>query len=422
MTTLRYVICAALVAMATLLPDGAAEAKKAVRRKAERETTAPAEAVPEPAAKPAEAPATEKPKASAPSGANINKYNCEELYGKCMNRTCFDTKEKSRCKCHKDAALYKEAGESCGYIPEACPAVGADIIRTYARAMAADCTTVALADNGRDAGKSLYNKLAELTTCMKPKCRIGRSSDAEFVACFDSDNLEAAMRECKDLYPEGEDQTTLRDMFYKSIADYKAKYCEEINGEMQDGECIITIGIGLSPLAIKEKREFKVGDKVVCSQAGFAVKLESGALAIEKKRAKKNLVLAGIRLGAKILGAAGKVLESARASTKDSDEKDGIITRNLADSGKKLEFDVDWSDMMGTSLNMAGEAVNVIPAIMTLQMEDDSAEGRAKCYAIKGGKARVDENAKPLLTEDDEVYYILRWTPDWTNFVEIDDI
>jgi hypothetical protein len=283
--------------------------------------------------------------------------------------------------------------------------------------MAADCTAVALAEHGKDAGKSLYNKLAELTACMRPRCRFGR--DHEFVACFDPDNLLAALNGCTSVYEKERDAPLLLEMFNKSIAEYKASYCNEILGVMRDGECFITIGIGLTPLAIKQTQEFRVGDRVICSQRNFGVYLEGSQIA--KRRSQKNIILAGVRLGAQVLSFASLFVGSQSTDLTEVD-RDGVIhieQRRDKDGSKLLEGivkrDLTW-DITQRTLDMTATAMSVVPEFLFLD-EETSTDGRARCYAMKDGRAIIDERARPLFREDEDVFYILRWTPDWTEYL-----
>ncbi|MDR1477224.1 MAG: hypothetical protein LBI17_03815 [Rickettsiales bacterium] len=387
------------------------------------------------------APETAKP-SSESSAPTITKYNCAEHYNKCMDRLCFDNRAKSRCKCHNDSGIFDQATEACAYVADACPSVSADVTRAYKRGTASDCTIAALDENGKDIGKTIYNRLADLIICLKPKCKIRGSTD-EFVKCFDEDNLEIAMDQCKDSYKGEEDVPMLKDMLYRSVAGYKSWYCDEIFGEMRDdGNCHLRIGIGLSPLNIQRSMEFKVGDKVVCSQKSFGVHLEGSQIA--KKRAKKNLIIGAVRFGVQAIGLAGSIVSAAGAKksaeagkkTAESisndpsqiadkitfkvvDEADKVIIKNVADNmGNQLEAASGSiaGAAMATGTKMIGTAGALVPDFMVVKMGlgDVSMEGQGKCFAMR------DKQTKQLFPEDDESYYELRWAPNWAMMPEID--
>jgi hypothetical protein len=322
--------------------------------------------------------------------ASITKYNCGEYYGKCMGKICF-AKETGRCACGNPAAgKFAEADAKCGYITAACPAQAGDIVRNYVRAASNDCKSYVFEHD--EGGKSTTSRLAELVSCMKPKCRAGRTED--FVACFDEDNMRLKLAECAPVYEEERNLGILLEMFESSMAGYKKKYCDEIFGVMEGGECVLTIGIGVTAKAIKQSMKFRIGDTVKCSSANFGADLGSMD-DLMKKKSIRNLAVTGVKLVGTGFSTASRIAESKVQSVSSAG--------NIMESESTTGLIVTEGILEGLS-----KVAQNTGDIIVLAMEGRKYSGA--CYALKDGGSQ----AKELFPEDDEVYYRLRWTDSWS--------
>jgi hypothetical protein len=385
---------ALLFAADAMAERGARTASRGAPRPARR-NLAPAVQKPEAGAEAEPAAAPEKREFDV---ASITKYNCGEFYGKCMGKTCY-AKGTGRCQCgNPPAGKFDEANGKCAYIVEACPSQADDIVRSYVRNASQDCKSYAM-DNSEGV-RSAASILPELVSCMRPKCRADRTND--FVACFDEDNKNLMLQKCAGLYEGRKDAELLLDMFEKSMASYKKKYCDEMFGIIEDGQCILTIGIGVTAKAIKKSMNFRVGDVVRCSSSNFGVDL-GDADALMKKRAVRNIALTGVRLLGAGLSAASTVYGAKRYDVEFKDKKedmDPVVVERKSGNVGLLVTEQVMGDVLAEAVNSAGD-------IVVLAMESRKYEG--KCYALKDG----GKQAKELFPESDEVYYKLRWSDSW---------
>lgn len=337
--------------------------------------------------------------------SHITKYNCENLYNKCMNETCFNNKT-GRCSCNT-TSVFETANQKCEYITNAFPYLKDEIISSYKRIAKSDCTSYTIQQNTNELNSSLSNVLAELISCMQPKCRANRTD--EFVNCFDKDNMETKLKLCENIYKNVNDKTLLLEMFKDSINTYKIKYCNEIFGTMRNGECYIQIGIGTSFKDIKKTQEFKIGDTIICSENNFGIDL--GKSKHEKLRLIKNVAVAGINLTSGILNIASNVVSSKQDITSNDTKIIGSAngknimqkqTTGQLTSANALATTLDGVSTLGTS------ALEALPSIMMLK-EDIDTSYSGYCYAIKG------EQKIELFGATDDYSYQLRWAPAWTD-------
>ncbi|MBD5405652.1 hypothetical protein HDR59_03840 [bacterium] len=301
--------------------------------------------------------------------STITKYNCEEFYNKCMNKTCYNTSN-GRCSCNQQAK-FDEANKLCEYITKACPSQANDIVKTFARNAATDCRNINLASNEGNF-KNINNYFADTITCLKPKCNSRK--DGNFVGCFDDDNLENRLETCKNSYNGVSDIDELKKMIKESFISYKTKYCNEMFGTMKDdGNCYLTIGIGVAAGDIKRTKEFKIGDTIVCSSKAFNTSMGKDEAA--RLTHIKNITMAGINMVSQGLSAASSIVGGSSA-------------------GGAVEI-----------ISAAATGLGATEDIMALAQNDYSYTG--KCFVISNGKAHE------LLPEDNSVGYKLRWSENW---------
>ena len=315
---------------------------------------------------------------------DITKYNAAEYYGKCMQKSCFKP-ENGLCQC-RDANRFKAADSGCRYIAKALPYLEDEIVGDFQRKAANDCVSFIIAENNKaiDAEKSYYNTLAELTTCMKKECT--SRSGSEFAGCFTPQEYAEKFPKCEAVYkdfPASKIEELNMD-FAKSLDSYKEKYCEESFGTLRGGECYVKIGIGVSAKAIKKSQEFRVGDKIICSQTNFGTDL--GGNDLEHRAAKKNLVVGSMRL-------AGTVLRTAAA---------GVNAAQAVQGG-------GWNLKLAAALSITGELGGVAQEaiglhIQTLILGEPVPGFDGICFAMKEGQV------KPVFYEDPETYYQLSWS------------
>ena len=333
--------------------------------------------------------------------SHITKYNCENLYNKCMNETCFNSKT-GRCSCNT-TSVFENANKKCEYITDTFPHLKDDIITSYRRIAKSDCTSYTMQTMG-DENSSISNVLAELITCMQPKCRANRVN--EFVGCFDKDNMEEKLKLCENVYSNVKDKDLLFKMFDESIITYKTKYCDENFGTMRDGECYIKIGLGTSIKDIKKVNEFKIGDTIICSENNFGVELgESKHAKIRKTR---DIVVASI-------GAVGAIVDTAsNIVSSKTDIIDKTSVSLIGSSGdrtfvqQQATGNLTSGNVVGNSiLGVTGVISAVMPALPAIIEEDIDTSYTGYCYAIKGNQ-KVE-----LFGATDDYSYQLRWAPDW---------
>lgn len=327
---------------------------------------------------------SETPVAKQMDTSGITKYNCETLYNKCMNEYCYSD-QNGRCGCN-EIAKFNSADAECKYIYSNFPNLEKDIVATYKRNAKFDCSNFVISDI-KNTQVSLSNILANLTTCMRKKCK---SKSEEFVGCFDEDNFEKKFELCKNTYENASDKELLKSMFKDSVKDYKKKYCEEIFGTIEsDGECYLNIGFGPSFKDIKKKKKFKVGDEIICSEKEFGT--TAGSSKVVKMQAVKEITL----FGADALGA---VLNSTSS----------LVGNDWSEKG----FGLGTLDATTETLNLAAGALGsshlggMLMGVETLKDKDAGAY-TGYCYVIKG------DIVKELFEASDEYYYKLRWGDDW---------
>ena len=374
--------------------------------------------------------------------AEVNRYNCESFYFKCMNQFCMDEKN-GRCGC-SDATKFSSSNKQCSYILEVCPSKLNDIVKNYKNGITTDCNEYALNKNRNAPSSSLSNVLAELTACMKPKCVANRTND--FVGCFDADNLEKKFEACKGTHQNISDVNLLKEMLVKSFVSYKQKYCDEIHGTLKaDGECYLKIGIGASPKMIAKTKEFKVGDNVFCSESAFGVDL--GDEEYRKIKYKKEIALfgmdllkTGLNVASNIVGQHASADEMRMEANKETEKatklkqatENGIANGIIGEDGKKKiddkinEFEGNATLLKSAADSMTGgvettrnvltgiqgvmgsqHLAGAIGGIMQLNSEDFKRKGY--CYVIMKNNL-----AKELFEMSDEYYYKIRWTPQWS--------
>ena len=332
--------------------------------------------------------------------SKITKYNCEEFYNQCMNKTCY-TNANGRCNCSKQATFDK-ANNSCQYILDVCPSLSSDIIKTFARNASNDCRDFALMKN-KGSFKNINNYVAETIACLKPKCRQNKTEN--FAGCFDEDNFEKRFETCKNTYKDLDDITELKSLVQQSFSDYKKAYCKEMYGNInENGECYLTIGIGRSAFDIKAKKDFKIGDEIVCSSKFFNTSI--GENEAKKLAHIKNISLAGVSMVAQGLSTASSVV-SSKQKIVESTEK------TTASGEKIVKYDVktvsssqeNTADIISGVLTGAGSGMAVIGDVYGLATQDFSYTG--KCFIIYNGVAH------DLFVEDETVGYKLRWAKNW---------
>lgn len=305
--------------------------------------------------------------------STITKYNCENLYNQCMNKTCYNSNN-GRCDCNQQSNFDK-ANENCKYIINACPQQSDDIIKTFARNAASDCRNVSLAANNPNF-KNINNYVADTIACLKPKCRANKADD--FVGCFDEDNLNNRLEICKNSYRDVTDIAELKKLINKSFLNYKKVYCDKMFGTLKDdGNCYLTIGIGVAHGDIKKTKEFKTGDLIVCSSDAFDTSM--GENDAKKLKHIKNVTLSGISI-----------------------VQQGLSLASSATAGSK-------ENMLLDSLNILNSGLGAVEDIYSLATEDFSHKG--KCFVITKGKAHE------LFPENNNIAYKLRWAENWDDTI-----
>ncbi|MGN0929508.1 MAG: hypothetical protein ACI4N3_02610 [Alphaproteobacteria bacterium] len=318
--------------------------------------------------------------------STITKYNCEKLYNQCMNKTCYN-KSNGRCDCNNQTK-FNEANKLCEYITNACPSQANDIVKTFARNASNDCRSIALAKN-EDNLKNINNYLADTLACLKPKCRANRTD--EFAGCFDEDNLKNRLEICKNSFSGVSDLDEFNKLIQQSFLTYKEKYCKEMFGTLkEDGNCYLTIGIGVASGDIKKTKEFKTGDKIVCSSKAFNTSM--GEDTASKLSSVKNITLSGLSLVQQGLSIASTAVGGKTAKTVN-----GVQTVTTSATAKTIV----GSEVLG----MASTALGSVEDIATLAKKDYSYTG--KCFVINNGKAHE------LFPENDDIAYKLRWAESW---------
>ncbi|MBP3615682.1 MAG: hypothetical protein J6J27_02095 [Alphaproteobacteria bacterium] len=360
-------------------------------------------------------------KEAIPDTSNITKYNCETLYNKCMNQTCYK-ESNGRCDCN-NTSVFNQADEKCKYIYNACPNLADNIISMYKRNAKSDCSSFAISDI-KNTNVSITNILSNLISCMKPKCK---SKSNEFVGCFDEDNFEKKFEVCKSTYTGVSDIALLKSMFKNNLNEYKKKYCDEIYGTIKsDGECYLNIGIGASFKTISKIKEFKVGDHVSCSESDFGTKLSENKS--QKIRHIKEIVLTGLDFVQKGLSIASKIASGKKEGHGKEAEKKYLTDENGNKTNQFMEVykgsgelisTRDWNDNLEIGLEgfnaLAGSQhlAGAIIGIDALNNQDFSYSGY--CYVIKG------DTVKELFPASDDYYYKLRWGENWTSSSFIKD-
>ncbi len=349
--------------------------------------------------------------------ATITKYNCEDLYNKCMNQTCYNSSN-GRCAC-KDITKFNNANDNCKYIIDACPSLSKNIIETFKRNASNDCLDYSLALNAEQTQtKNINNYVANTLACLQPKC-LGNKKD-DFVGCFDEDNFNVRFEACKNSYSDCNNIDELKNLINKSFLSYKKNYCNKMFGTFKDdGNCYLLIGIGVAGKDIKAKKEFKIGDKLICSSAFFNTSM--GEKIDEKLVSIKNLTLNGISL----LQTGLSVASAAVGSKKEVGEKVESETDFRIDSnGNKVPIQYikgTGKVIMGAEGKQAiamgvleglNTMVNSVGDVYNLATKDYSYTG--KCFVIKDGIPHE------LFPEDDTIAYKLRWAENWDD--EIYDI
>lgn len=336
---------------------------------------------------------TDKPKSTDNSSgkeidvSTITKYNCENLYNQCMNKTCYNASN-GRCNCSQQAK-FDEANKLCEYITNACPSQASDIVKTFARNASNDCMSVALTNN-KGNFKNIHNYVADTLACLKPKCK--QSKTEEFVGCFDDDNLKNRLEICKSNFSEVSDLDEFYKLIQESFLTYKQKYCNAIFGTLkEDGNCYLTIGIGVSSGDIKKKKEFKTGDKVVCSSKWFNTSM--GDDTVQQIKLIKNITLASVSIMQQGLSMASSIASSSSSTGKKSAS---------ANAGTALTA-------VSGVLEMASTALPIVQDSYTLATTDFSYTG--KCYVISNGTPHE------MFTEDDTIAYKLRWADNWSDTI-----
>ena len=345
--------------------------------------------------------------------SQVNKYNCETLYNKCMNQFCF-SETNGRCSCNT-TTNFNNANKNCEYITQACSSQANDIVEKYMRNAKSDCSSYTMASMSSEQ-TSLSSVLSNVIECLRPKCKANRND--EFAGCFDEDNFEAKLEMCKSEFENVSDLDTLKSMLNESMLTYKQKYCDSILGTMKsDGECYLTIGIGPSYKSIKKTKEFKIGDDVVCSENAFGTDL--GESKHQKLRYYKEFALLGMNLIQSGLDIAAKYQDGKRdTADKSSLEVIDVKDNNNERVGHQLSV-YEGSGTLKSSYSLAdagGDAVAsllsdpentamVIMGAIELSNADYSYSGA--CYVIKG------DQVQKLFDADDNYYYKLRWTENW---------
>lgn len=323
--------------------------------------------------------------------STITKYNCENFYNQCMNKTCYN-KSNGRCDCSKQAK-FDEANKLCEYITNACLSQANDIVKTFARNASNDCMSIALANNEGNF-KNINNYLADTLTCLKPKCRANKTD--EFAGCFDDDNLKNRLEICKSSFSEVSDLDEFYKLIQQSFLTYKQKYCNEMFGTLkEDGNCYLTIGIGVASGDIKKTKEFKTGDKIVCSSEAFDTSM--GEDTAKKLSSVKNITLSGLSLVQQGLSMASTITGAKNAKTNNNG-----VQKVSTDAYAKVSITSSSLGALSTTL----ESVQDIQALAT---NDYSYTG--KCFVINKGKAHE------LFPENNDIAYQLRWAEKWSDTV-----
>lgn len=340
--------------------------------------------------------------------SGITKYNCMDVYNKCMNQTCY-VEGSGRCGCDT-TSKFEEANNKCNYILEVCPSQTTDIQNSYKRIAKSDCASNTIVDVNKKSN-SISNVVASLTECMKKRCK---TRNGEFLGCFDEDNYKKKLQSCQNTYNHISDKEAVEDLFKQSILTYKEKYCGDIYGTLDDkGECHLKIGIGPSFKVIKKVKDFKIGDEVVCSESGFDTKL--GESKVQKLKYWKDIVLFGFD----VAKATNDVYTEVKDSYKENISKDPVAYE-ISDDGRRTEY-YQGTGTFSKTMDGTDIALESIDSVMSLTQSEhfggviaaaflmNSTDYKYKgyCYVIKG------DTKKPLFEESDEFYYKLRWTESW---------
>ena len=306
--------------------------------------------------------------------STITKYNCENLYNQCMNKTCYNSSN-GRCDCNQQTNFDK-ANENCKYIINACPQQADDIIKTFERNAASDCRNVNLAANNENF-KNINNYVADTISCLKPKCKANKSD--EFAGCFDDDNLTSRLETCKSSYNGVTDMNEFNKLINQSFFNYKKVYCNKMFGTLKDdGNCYLTIGIGVAKGDIKKTKEFKTGDYIVCSSKFFNTSMGKDEAA--KLKHIKNITLSGI----------------------------SMVQQGVSLAGNISAYGANATTVVNV-LNIANTGLGAAQDVVELATKDFSYSG--KCFVINDGKVHE------LFPENNDIAYKLRWAENWDDTI-----
>ena len=386
-----------ILVIALILASLAVDAKAPARRTAGGKAQVSALAAPS-------APAKAQPPAPvAFEGVEATKYNVLDLYAKCMSNTCFDEKT-GLCRCRDGSAKFAEADAGCRYVAAAIPFREADTIADFKRRAANDCTGFVFAENTAASQTTQSEALAALTVCMKKNCKARGGGD--FEVCFDDDAFLAKFAGCQDTYKNYPDTAALKRAFAAQIEVYKAHFCTQSWGVMRDGECFIKIGIGASQKTVQGAREFRVGDKIVCSHESFRATARTNDLL--HMQTKKNLVVGSINLVGTAAKSASSIISAVGEKVEAKDEEGNV--KKDSDGNAIMKRKTNTAEMgmaVTTSVgSLAGDGIGLWANSMILGQERPGFP--AKCFAVK-----ADGQAKPIFHEDPETFYQLRFSTDW---------
>ena len=312
---------------------------------------------------------------------NITKYNCENFYIKCMDKSCFN-ENNGRCACNSNQ-LFNTTHQSCKYILNKFPYLETEFIDNYKRTAKQHCSSYTI---NNIKGNYTTTELADLTECMQKKCN---SKQGAFINCFDKEKYEQKLQSCNSTYKNSNDKNLVLEMFENSMMQYKTKYCNENFGILKNGNCYITIGIGPSLKVITAKKEFKIGDKFVCSEEFFNTDIgHSKILNLEQGR---DIALYALDLTKGINNAAHTIARGVKTDNSGIASMEGI------------------NEIIGTATGSGHFQDAVVAMAMKKEKKEELSKYKGACYIIKNNQTK-------LITEmSNEFYYTLKWTASWNN-------
>ncbi|MCL2439556.1 MAG: hypothetical protein FWD15_03530 [Alphaproteobacteria bacterium] len=243
-----------------------------------------------------------RPAASAPGSSIINDYNCDYYYMNCMNTTCSDP-EIGKCICYEDQVINNPATnprffdvgggnrvragfdllhftkERCTNIVAQCADRRRDIMLKYDNSIRRDCLT--LSNIFAEQRKSLGDELTDLRNCLYAPCLPfirgqGENFRApEFSLCFQQHILESRIDMfCSDIVADSSSPAALVDLLKKEFDLKREMSCTRMHGRISPDRktCTLTVAYGPSKNNIQARKEFPVGEIVLCRASAFGIR------------------------------------------------------------------------------------------------------------------------------------------------------